>query len=852
MSQTQPDTVPVAASTQTLTGHALSDAPAHVDQLHPGIMVGPYRLLRPLGRGGMGEVWLAEQTAPLKREVAIKLLARRINDRMAEAWFLVERQALAMLVHPYIAQIYDAGQLPGGGAMFFAMEYIEGTTLDRWVSQRSPSLGAVVELLERICTGIQHAHQRGLIHRDLKPANLLVRDDGQVALPKIIDFGVAVGGVPGQQVQIDQKVTIGTAAYMAPEQAKPTADGIDARADVYALGATLANILCSRAGLQIEVQQALSHVAASLTRTGAHDIGDAPTKPALHALRKSIPKELRAIAVKAMAADREQRYESAAALGADLQRWRLGKPVLAMGGGRVYAVRCFLRRYRWASAAAAVAVLALVVGIGAALYGLGQARQAQSVAEQRRVQAEDLVSVMLDDLADRLRPLGQLELLETVGDEALRYLSAAAHTDGEQSGALHRARALRTLGEVYMSRNLTDKARLALAEAASALNGVEESDEDPFELAYESGKAAYLVGYLAFQSEDYDGAEVHWQQYLELAQRQQALRPSDLALIETAQAQHNLASVSLRKGNTQAAIERFRQSIDLKRQALRITDGDGQFYRIALANSISSFGSTLLAQGQPREALRYFEEQVSVLAEESDRSPEWHKRMGVALRLKARLQFEISGADASQTMTAAVAELRAAASTDQGNRAWARSLFAAQSDYAWMRFMVGENQQALALLRSAIDDHGRPDTANFDTRARDTMCRALTRVGLIAAIVADETTLDDALSQLDRLLSLPPFDWAQSDFAHRELATRELALAVRAKRDNDTEAVNEHAQRALDRLGDPDQVTDLGELSLIALGARLQQSEQLIAATLRRADALGYDARATRRVLSQL
>ncbi|MCB1629636.1 MAG: serine/threonine protein kinase, partial [Xanthomonadales bacterium] len=317
MSQTQPDTVPVPASQLTLTGHPLDQAPADVDQLHPGTMVGPYRLLRPLGRGGMGEVWLAEQTAPLKREVAIKMLARRINDRMAEAWFLVERQALAMLVHPYIAQIYDAGQLPGGGAMFFAMEYIEGTTLDRWVSQRKPALTEVAELLERICTGMQHAHQRGLIHRDLKPANLLVRDDGQVPLPKIIDFGVAVGGVPGQQVQIDQKVTIGTAAYMAPEQSRPTAEGIDARVDVYALGATLANILCSRAGLEIEVRHALSHVAASLTRTGINPADHAPTKPALHALRKSIPKELRAIAVKAMAADREQRYESAAALGAD-------------------------------------------------------------------------------------------------------------------------------------------------------------------------------------------------------------------------------------------------------------------------------------------------------------------------------------------------------------------------------------------------------------------------------------------------------------------------------------------------------------------------------------------------------
>ncbi len=847
MSQTQPDTVPVAASTQTLTGHALSDAPAHVDQLHPGIMVGPYRLLRPLGRGGMGEVWLAEQTAPLKREVAIKLLARRINDRMAEAWFLVERQALAMLVHPYIAQIFDAGQLPGGGAMFFAMEYIEGTTLDRWVSQRNPSLSAVVELLERICTGIQHAHQRGLIHRDLKPANLLVRDDGQVALPKIIDFGVAVGGAPGQQVQIDQKVTIGTAAYMAPEQAKPTAEGIDARVDVYALGATLANILCSRAGLEIEVKQALSHVAASLTRTGAHSVDHAPTKPALHALRKSIPKELRAIAVKAMAADREQRYESAAALGADLQRWRLGKPVLAMGGGRAYAVRCFLRRYRWASAAAAVAVLALVVGIGAALYGLREARQAQSVAEQRRVQAENLVGVMLGDLADSLRPLGQLDLLETVGEEAMRYLSAASNTDGKAAGATTRARALITLGEVYLNRNQRDKASAAFAQSEQVLANADVNQEDRRALDQEKARTAYFLGYLAFVEQDYALAEQHWLRRSALSEHLHQTEPTEATILESAQALHNLATLALEQGQTDLALQRFEQSVTLKRQALPLSSTvDARF---ALGNSLSSIGSTLQAQGQPGQALNYFRQQVALLAEAEERSPSWQERMGLAKRMEGRLQFDLYGRD-DGLLDSAVAHLTAASQADSSNRFVARSLLAAQSDHAWTMFLSGETRTSLEYLQAAIEQFRRPDEGEFDNPTLSTLVRGYTRQTLIAATVEQAGALDLALSQLAELLASAPEGWADSGFAYGELASRDLALALRASESDQLHKRRELAGQALSRLGDLGQMTELSQISLYALAAQMVGDNEAMNTALRRIQSLGYDSAATHRLLS--
>lgn len=398
-------------------------------ELAVGMRVGPYQLRQQLGAGGMGVVWLADQREPVQRPVALKLVQRRLMGGLAEAYFQVERQALAQMNHPAIARIFDAGTLPDG-AMYFAMEYIEGQTLDAAFARRPGALRDVARTLLRVCQGVQHAHQKGVIHRDLKPANILVAEvDGDLQ-PKIIDFGVAIGMTPGMGAA-QSEGAVGTQAYMAPEQAQPDGSLIDARADVYALGAVLAESLCGVLGLRpggggrrgsLSSHGLRSAFAASMTKTANED--DAPPVP-LRDLRR-IPAELRAISVRAMAESREQRYDSAAAMAEDLARWLRGDPVQAMPDRGWYRTRCFVRRHRLGLAAAAAVVLALGAGLAAALYGLREAEQGRSLAQveaQRARQTASFLGQVLSSVdPDRARDLDKT-LLREVLDQAARRAS---------------------------------------------------------------------------------------------------------------------------------------------------------------------------------------------------------------------------------------------------------------------------------------------------------------------------------------------------------------------------------------------------------------------------------------------
>lgn len=337
----------------------------------------------------MGVVWLAEQLEPLQREVAIKVMRQERRGALDEVFFEVERQALARLSHRAIAQIHDAGRLPDG-SLFFAMEYVPGVPLDEFVREQHPSPTDLARLFIEICLGVQHAHQRGLIHRDLKPGNLLVQRVDGTPQPKIIDFGVATSVAPGAGAI----PVAGTRPYMSPEQRTPDASGIDARTDVYALGAVLAECLYLLAGVEGDGQEFDSTtMRQGLTASLGRPLADAPAAPVrspqpLHAL----PAELRAIAVRAMAQDRDLRYASAAAMGEDLGRWLARQPVQAMGESRWYNLRCALRRNALLSTVAIGAVLALGV------FAFAMAQQASRIAREaeRANQAlEELQAVTL-------------------------------------------------------------------------------------------------------------------------------------------------------------------------------------------------------------------------------------------------------------------------------------------------------------------------------------------------------------------------------------------------------------------------------------------------------------------------
>lgn len=435
---------------------------ADAASLAPGARLGDYIIRRSLGEGGMGRVYLAEQTAPVRREVALKLIREHLAGPMALAWFEVERQALAQMQHPAIAQIYDAGTTAEGHA-YLAMELVEGAPVTRYCRERDLSIDSRLALFVRICQGVQHAHQKGVIHRDLKPGNVLVRDIDGVPAPKIIDFGIAIGGVAGATGAASAATSdrAGTAIYMSPEQAEGDGRGIDTRSDVYSLGVMLFEVLTgseaaglvsssmyqSRGRKPIPLRDTLLGTDAEVTTPDARDL--------LHAARALAP-ELRALLRRALAERRDERYDSAAALAEDLQRFREKRPLLAMPATRAYALRKFAARHRLGIAAGAFALVALVVGAGLALQGQ---QRAEAAAQQARVEAvkagqiADFVQQMLAGIdPDRARGMDR-QLMRLVLDSAAQRAPTELAEQPEVRVAIERivAQSYAAIGEYALA-----------------------------------------------------------------------------------------------------------------------------------------------------------------------------------------------------------------------------------------------------------------------------------------------------------------------------------------------------------------------------------------------------------------
>ena len=397
--------------------------------LAPGQRVGPYRITRLLGEGGMGAVYLAEQLEPIERPVALKLIRGQVRGGIAEAYFLVERQALARMDHPGIAKVYDAGTTPQGHP-FFAMEWIDGPSLAAYCSARSLPLGDKLALFTRICMGVQHAHQKGVIHRDLKPSNVLIADvDGQPA-PKIIDFGIAIGAsrTTGGETKLMQRA--GTRGYMSPEQLQGKVSEIDIRSDVYALGVMLLELLAPAS--------LFDHAAdAGIDNRGIHAALLASLRRAVAADARivrevvAIPAQLRWLLARAIDPERSHRYDSAQALAEDVDRYLRRYPLHAAPATPGYRLRCFVTRNRGQMIAASLIALALIAGTSAAVVGMLRARAA---AERANLEAEKSrqTSQFLTDVLSGVDPRQARDL-----DKTLLHLvldKAAARADKELAG----------------------------------------------------------------------------------------------------------------------------------------------------------------------------------------------------------------------------------------------------------------------------------------------------------------------------------------------------------------------------------------------------------------------------------
>ncbi len=366
-----------------------------------GDALGPYRLVREIGEGGFGTVFLAEQDQPLKRLVAVKVLKPGMDSRHVIARFEAERRTLALMDHPGIARVFDAGATPAGRP-YVVMEFVDGLPVTEYCDTRGLALRARLEIFERICTAVQHAHQKGIIHRDLKPTNILVSELDGLPVPKVIDFGIAKAIAderPGFSRLTQGRQLLGTPEYMSPEQATGATDTLDTRSDVYSLGVLLYELICGEP--PFDRQRLRTAGFAELERILREDVPPKPstrlqaldpvrldaiaTKRATDPIRmpRALRGDLNWIAMRAIEKEPDRRYPTAYALGADVRRHLNDQPVEAGPPSAIYAASKLLRRHRAASVAAFLAGLAIIGALIVSNVSLFQVKQANQQATER-------------------------------------------------------------------------------------------------------------------------------------------------------------------------------------------------------------------------------------------------------------------------------------------------------------------------------------------------------------------------------------------------------------------------------------------------------------------------------------
>ena len=371
------------------------------------VIAGRFKLLQQIGEGGMGSVWMADQTEPVKRRVAVKLIrVERGQSRTILSRFEAERQAIAVMDHPHIAKLLDAGTT-AEGSPFFVMELVKGIPLNDYCDEHKLSIRDRLQLFMQICSAVQHAHQKGIIHRDLKPTNILVENHDDKPVPKVIDFGLAKA-TSGLQLSEHTLFTafgsvMGTPLYMAPEQANFSAVDIDTRADVYALGVILYELLTGTTPITREsmkkaaLDEMLKLIREQDAPTPSSRLSTSESKPSIAANRQMEPQklgrfikgELDWIVMKALSKERDRRYETATGFARDVERFLNNEAVAAGPPSTSYRLRKFVKRNRGRVIAASLILLALLAGLAGTGLGLMRAERQRLVAE-RAARAERL------------------------------------------------------------------------------------------------------------------------------------------------------------------------------------------------------------------------------------------------------------------------------------------------------------------------------------------------------------------------------------------------------------------------------------------------------------------------------
>ncbi len=569
-----------------------------------GTTIEDYRLVRRLGRGGMGEVWEAEQLAPVRRKVALKLVRSGLDSEQVLARFRSERQALALMSHPNIARVYDGGATPSGRP-YFVMECVDGLPVTEYCDRERLSIGRRLELFLDICDGVQHAHQRGVVHRDLKPSNLLVGIEDGRPVPKIIDFGIA----RALDERLDQRSVftqfgelIGTPEYMSPEQAGGDPADVDTRADVYALGVVLYELLAGarpfdsetlRGAGFLELLKTVREVEpprpsqrlAALPPAALDQVAAERAEPP-QALVRRLRGDLDWIAARALEKDRERRYGSPQELAADLRRHLADEPVAAGPPSTGYRLRKLIRRHRVAFATASLVAAALVLGAGVATWQAIRATRAEAAARADAATAREVADFLIGlfEVSDPGIARG--------GDPTAREILARGREriEGDLAGQpLVRARLMLLIADVYRKLGHYDEARPLLEQALASrteLLGAADAEVARARLA--------LARLESDRADDARAEQLFHEAHAGLAA---ALGATD---VETVSVLHDLADVMRRSGRHAEAEELYRRSIEAFTTALGAEHPH-------VASAVNGLGTALYRQGRFAEAVAAFE-----------------------------------------------------------------------------------------------------------------------------------------------------------------------------------------------------------------------------------------------------
>jgi non-specific serine/threonine protein kinase/serine/threonine-protein kinase len=611
-----------------------------------GTMIGPYRLIRILGAGGMGEVWLAEQTSPVHRLVALKVIKPGMDSRQVLARFEAERQALALMVHPAIAAVFDGG-VTAAGRPYFVMEYVQGEPITTYCDRHRLNVRERLALFDQVCDGVQHAHQKGVIHRDLKPSNVLVTIIDDHAAAKIIDFGVAKATaqpLTERTLFTELGVLIGTPEYMSPEQAEMGALDIDTRTDIYALGVILYELLTGflpidramlrEAGLdglrrlirEQEPTKPSTRITSAVPASGeaARNRHSEPGR-----LARVLRGDLDWIALKALEKDRTRRYGSASEFVADIRRFLNNEPVLAGPPGAMYRIRKFVRRHPTGLAASGGLLIVLIA------FGLAMWIQARRVAAERDVAARErdraeqvsafLVSLFQASDPDRskgaaitardLLDRGVQRLQSELGDQP-QTRATLLHAIGAAYGALGQNAAAQSALEQALSlrKTLTGPARADLADTINELGRVsgnrgdiarqEAMYREALQLRQEIlgpehvkiAQSLNNIGVVAFEHGQFSEAEQFFRRAVSMATRVGG--PADVAGFEV-----SVAAALSRQYRNQEALDLMRDSTARLQQALGSEHTRTQMAMNNLGRQLFFAGKYAEAEAMQREVL---------------------------------------------------------------------------------------------------------------------------------------------------------------------------------------------------------------------------------------------------------